>query len=128
MGRLRSIGNSFHTCPDGTPPRLATTGRMDYPTEGDRRLRMKLRSEKRRNLTRGSAKNARSPLPAAEFFWLRFLLGRLLQLGGEFVLHFADLVQHFVERFRGQLLACHQRPCLSVSSLILKYSAISLLE
>jgi hypothetical protein len=39
MGRLRSIGNSFHTCPDGTPPRLATTKRMDYPTEGDRHLR-----------------------------------------------------------------------------------------
>ena len=72
----------------------------------------------RRPLTRlprsvhSPAKKWESPLPvAAGFFLLRFLPGRLLlQLGGEFVLHFADLVQHFVERFRGQLLACGQRP------------------
>ena len=53
-----------------------------------------------------------SPLPvAAGFFGLRFLPGRLLlQLGGEFVLHFADLVEQLVERFGGQLLACCQRP------------------
>ena len=58
-----------------------------------------------------SSEKGRSPLPvAAGFFWLRFLPGRLLQLGGEFVLHFADLVQHFVERFRGQFLACRQGP------------------
>jgi len=58
-----------------------------------------------------SSEKMGSPLPlAAGFFWLRFLPGRLLQLGGELVFHFADLVQHFVERFRGQLLACRQGP------------------
>src|SRR5579863_5924507 len=61
--------------------------------------------------TRFLSGSGRSSLPlAAWFFWLRFLPGRLLQLGGELVFHFADLVQHFVERFGGQLLACRQRP------------------
>jgi hypothetical protein len=51
-----------------------------------------------------------SPLPAAGFFWLRFLPGRLLQLGGELVLGFADLIQQLVEPFRRHLLARRQWP------------------
>jgi hypothetical protein len=74
MGRLRSIGNSFHTCPDGTPPRLATTKRMDYPTEGDRHLRMKLRSENEEILRAGQRKMRDHRFPPLNFSGCGFFL------------------------------------------------------
>jgi hypothetical protein len=59
-----------------------------------------------------SSEKMGSPLPvaAAAFLSLRFLAGHLLlQLGGEFVLHFADLVQQLVEPLRRHLLPRRHR-------------------